>query len=80
MTKYHAVMLDETGCEFGAEVEADSRDEAYDILGDDYPESRVVQLESPEESDARERRAYEHAERCYEDPYYEIDHCHEWEY
>jgi len=56
--RYHAVMLDETGCEFGAGVEAASRDEAYDELRDMYPESRIVQLESPEDTAERERRIY----------------------
>ena len=79
MTKFHAVMRDETGCEFGAEVEAETRDEAYDILEDDYPESSVVQLESPRDTSERERRIYEYAERCLDDPYYDIDHCHRWE-
>lgn len=44
--KYHAVMLDETHCEFGVDVDADTRDEAYAQLEEDYPESSVVQLES----------------------------------
>jgi hypothetical protein len=57
MTKYHAVMIDETGCEFGADVEADSRQEAYNLLAEDYPESRVDQLE--DQADRRQReRAY----------------------
>jgi len=54
--RYHAVMLDETGCEFGAGVEAASRDEAYDELRDMYPESRIVQLESPEDTRRRQER------------------------
>jgi hypothetical protein len=62
MTKYHAVMLDETGCEFGVELEADSREDAYEQLEDDYPESNCVQLESRADSDARERAMYEHIE------------------
>lgn len=53
-TKFHAVMLDETRCEFGAEVEADTREEAYEQLAERYPESRCVQLESPEDTRKRE--------------------------
>lgn len=53
MTKYHAVMLDETRCEFGVTIEANSKDEAYKILADDYVESRCVQLESPQDTDRR---------------------------
>jgi hypothetical protein len=52
--RYHAVMLDETGCEFGVDIEADSRDEAYDRLAEDYPESQCVQLESPQDAADRE--------------------------
>lgn len=63
MTHFHAVMLDETGCEFGAPVEAATRDEAYEILAEDYPESRVVQLESPEDTRAREQRIYDSVRR-----------------
>jgi hypothetical protein len=62
MTMYHAVMIDETGCEFGADVEANSRSEAYDILHEDYPESHVDQLESPQDAADRECRMYERLE------------------
>jgi hypothetical protein len=65
MTKYHAVMLDETRCEFGVSVEAKSRSEAHEILREDYPESRCVQLETPAQARERERRLYEWSERLY---------------
>jgi len=61
--RYHAVMLDETRCEFGADVEAKSRDEAYDLLREYYPESKCVQLESPADTRAREQDLYEHISR-----------------
>jgi hypothetical protein len=61
MTHFHAVMIDETGCEFGASVEAESRDAAYDYLQDNYPESRVAQLESPEDTAKRQQRIYDDA-------------------
>ena len=54
MTKYHAVMQGEDGSEFGADVETNTRAEAYDELWENYPESSVVQLESP--SDTRRRK------------------------
>lgn len=57
--RYHAIMLDETGCEFGVDIEADSREEAYDRLAEDYPESSVVQLESPQDAADREARMYQ---------------------
>ncbi len=59
--KFHAVMIDETGCEFGADVTAATREEAYQALAENYPESRVDQLESPEDTAAREKRIYDAA-------------------
>jgi hypothetical protein len=58
MTNFHAVMIDETGCEFGASIQASSREAAYDKLREDYPESRCNQLESPEDSAEREAAMY----------------------
>lgn len=55
MTAYWAVLLDETGCEFGAGVTASDKAAAYDYLRENYPESRVVQVESPEDRRERER-------------------------
>ena len=77
MTRYWAVMLDETGCEFGVGVEANSRHEAFEILREDYVESRCVQLESPEDTAERERRMYAEIER--EQGYY-VDEKDEDEY
>lgn len=58
MTQYHAVMLDETGCEFGHTITATDREAAYDELRYMFPESQCVQLESPEDTAARERAIY----------------------
>lgn len=58
MTHFHAVLLDETGYEFGADVEASTYYEAEDLLRERHPESRVVQLESPEDTTAREDALY----------------------
>lgn len=66
MTKYHAVMTDETGCEFGVSVSANSRHEAFLKLAEDYPESRCVQLESPADTRRRERRMYRRIQREYD--------------
>jgi hypothetical protein len=76
--KFHAVMIDETGCEFGHSFEAENREAAWEYLGEEFPEPRCVQLEDEAQGKERERRTQEWAERCYEDPYYEIDHAHEW--
>lgn len=57
--KYHAVMIDECGGEFGVDLEAPNRDAAYDQLAEDYPESRVDQLEDPEQARAREDSYYD---------------------
>ena len=59
MTNYWAVLLDETGCEFGAGVSAKSRDEAWVMISENYPESRVVQLESPYDTAEREYETYQ---------------------
>ena len=60
MTRYHAVMLDECGHEFGAGVEAKNRAEAYDELRDMYPENRgIVQLEDPSDTRRREAAMFE---------------------
>ena len=56
--RFHAVMIDETGCEFGADVTAATREEAYQALAENYPESRVDQLESPEDTARREHEIY----------------------
>lgn len=58
MTYYHGVFEDECGGEFGAGVEAASKEEARERLEEDYPESRLVQLEGPEDTQAREARIY----------------------
>lgn len=58
MTNYHAVMIDETGGEFGVSVTAATKAGAYAILKEDYPESRVDQLESPADTAAREKAMY----------------------
>lgn len=65
MTKFHAVMIDETGCEFGAVVFARSREAAYEKLRESYPESRCDQLESPADTRRRERRLMEEIDREY---------------
>jgi hypothetical protein len=78
MTIFHAVMLDETRCEFGVDVEADTKEEAYAILRENYCESRCVQLESPKDAEERERRMYERLEREEEGDFREYDYEQEW--
>ena len=63
MTKFHAVMLDETRCEFGVTIEALNHADAYNQLEEDYPESCVVQLESPDQSANRENATMQHIMR-----------------
>jgi hypothetical protein len=65
MPKYHAVMLDETRCEFGVGVKAKSRAAAYEKLREDYPESKCVQLESPADTRRREERIRRQADEDY---------------
>jgi len=49
---------DECGGEFGAGCEASSKEQARRILDENYPESRIVQLESPQDSREREAAIY----------------------
>ena len=60
MTTYHAVMIDETGCEFGVDVEADTISGAHEQVAENYPESECVQMESPKMRANRESRMYAH--------------------
>lgn len=63
MIVFHAVMIDETGCEFGVGVKAANQEAALDYLRENYPESRVAQLESPKDREDREAFMREHIER-----------------
>ena len=54
--KYHAVLLDETQCEFGVSFEASCRNVAYNYLVESYPECRCVQLEDDEDTRKRQAR------------------------
>lgn len=69
MTKFHAVMLDETRCEFGVSISAPSRAKAYAYLEDNYPESQCVQLESSADTRRREKAMYDRLNREYETGY-----------
>lgn len=73
MTYYHAVFVDETGCEFGAGCEASSREQARTMLEENYPESRIVQLESPEDTREREAAIYARVSADYDDDYDSTD-------
>ena len=42
MAKFHVILSDELGEEFSVELEAHDRDDAWDTVQMDYPESRVV--------------------------------------
>lgn len=70
---FHAVLVDETGCEFGATIRAANKAEAWDEVREQYPESRCVQMESPEDTAAREARIYAEVCREYDEEDYEED-------
>lgn len=55
MINYHAVMLDETRCEFGHSFRAANREQAWAYVQENFPESHCVQLEDA--NDTREREA-----------------------
>lgn len=64
MTHFHAVFIDETGQgEFGVGIEAKDRMSAILELQEQYPESRLVQLESPQDRADRLARIWREAER-----------------
>ena len=42
MAKYHVILKDELGEEFSVEIDAVDRDDAWDTVAMDYPESGVV--------------------------------------
>lgn len=77
LVSFWAVFVDETGVgEFGAEIRAVSKDKAWEIAREEYPESRCVQLESPEDAAAREKRMYDRINAEYDDgPMYEEDYA-----
>lgn len=61
MINYHAVMLDETGCEFGHSFRAATREQAWAYLQENCPESRCVQLEDDDDTRRREAAIYARA-------------------
>ena len=63
MTPYHAVLLDETGCEFGHSFAARSRGAAWNYVKEQFPESRCVQLEDPTDTAERENAMYQRMAR-----------------
>lgn len=63
MTQYHAVLLDETGCEFGHTFEANTSAEAWNYIHEAYPESRCVQLEDPSDEARRRKDIYDRVSR-----------------
>lgn len=80
MIKFWGVFVDETGCEFGAEIEAADKAAAWEEACEQYPESRCVQLESPEDTAAREARLYASVARELDgDDYYEEDEDDDWD-
>jgi hypothetical protein len=45
MKKYHVILADELGEEFSVELTAYDRDDAWDTVQMDYPESSVVSVQ-----------------------------------
>lgn len=57
--RYHAVMIDETGCEFGVTFQAETREDAWDYVKEMYPESYCDQLEDADDTARREKAMYD---------------------
>lgn len=68
MTMYHAVMLGEDGTEFGLDVEALSKDDAWAQIREDYPEGACLQLESPQDTMDREKAIYDRMNAMWDNP------------
>lgn len=66
MTKYYAILRDETGCDFSANIDATSRQEAFNHLHQNYPESRVIDVETVAQIRRREARYYIRQQRVYD--------------
>lgn len=45
MAKYHVILSDELGEEFSVEIEAHDKNDAWDTVQMDYPESSVVYVQ-----------------------------------
>jgi hypothetical protein len=75
MTQYHAVMLDETGCEFGHTFNATCREAAWAYVQDIFPESRCVQMEDDRDTAERQNAIYQRMAREIDgsDDYWEED-------
>lgn len=70
MIRFHAVLVDETNCEFTVVIDAPSRSEARDSLDNEYPESRVKVLQTSEE---QEQEQMDREKRIYSEDYYLYD-------
>lgn len=68
MPKYHAVMIDETGCEFGASVTTANDSAAREALREDYPESRIDELRTDEQQAQIQWEREQRAANDYWDP------------
>lgn len=73
MPRFHAVIIDETGCEFGASCDAANHSAAREIFRDWYPECRRI-----EDVRTDEQQAEIQAERMYRLSW-ELDNDMDWE-
>lgn len=71
MTQFHAVLVGEDGMEFGADCTAADHQEAWNYFSEQYPESRVVQVEDPADAAAREQALYARISDEYDGDYFE---------
>lgn len=76
--KFHVVLTDELGEEFGALIEAKTYGQAYLELRESYPESNVVHMESLEDTLMRFQPRFYYdgapiADDDYGDPIFEDD-------
>lgn len=62
-TEFHATMIDETGSYFSAQTDAVSKEAARDYFRENYPESRLVGVQTRAEIMAEENDRYDRARR-----------------
>lgn len=59
MKRFTVNLDDETGCPFTIVVDAADRDEAWDRVEEDYPESRITAVRTQEEIEQEEKDRYD---------------------
>lgn len=82
MLDYHAVMIDETGCEFGVTFKAKDLYSAIEQLREDYPESGIGEVHTVGTWEDRQRRLemrLREEDEDYDEPEYDPEDDYDYE-